>query len=136
MFTQRVPYNHIVKLKRMKIENEIAYTATMARIEELLPLVDDNTPLDDKNLIELDLLSGLVEEYEDIHYQIKTPSLIEVLKLRMYEMGLNQTSLAQLLGVSKSRISDYLTGKSEPTLKVAREINKKLNIDSDIVLGL
>ncbi|MDL2231930.1 helix-turn-helix domain-containing protein [Porphyromonadaceae bacterium OttesenSCG-928-L07] len=120
----------------MKIENEIAYTATMARIEELLPLVDDNTPLDDKNLIELDLLSGLVEEYEDIHYQIKTPSLIEVLKLRMYEMGLNQTSLAQLLGVSKSRISDYLTGKSEPTLKVAREINKKLNIDSDIVLGL
>ena len=136
MFIQRVPYNHIVKLKRMKIENEIAYTATMARIEELLPLVDDNTPLDDKNLIELDLLSGLVEEYEDIHYQIKTPSLIEVLKLRMYEMGLNQTSLAQLLGVSKSRISDYLTGKSEPTLKVAREINKKLNIDSDIVLGL
>ena len=40
-----------------KIENEIAYKATMARIEELLPLVDDNTPKDDKNLIELDLLS-------------------------------------------------------------------------------
>lgn len=55
-----------------KIENEIAYKATMARIEELLPLVDDNTPKDDKNLIELDLLSGLIEEYEEEHYPIQT----------------------------------------------------------------
>lgn len=56
-----------------KIQNETAYKATMERIEELLPLVDDNTPLSDKNLIELDLLSGLVEEYEDEHYPIKKP---------------------------------------------------------------
>ncbi|WP_239060663.1 hypothetical protein [Bacteroides sp. 519] len=42
----------------------------MSRIEELLPLVDDNTPVDDKNLIELDLLSALVEEYEDVHYPL------------------------------------------------------------------
>lgn len=47
-----------------KIQNEIAYMAAMERIEELLPLVDDDTPLTDRNLIELDLLSGLVEEYE------------------------------------------------------------------------
>ena len=39
-----------------KIQNETAYKAAMERIEELLPLVDDNTPLNDKNLIELDLL--------------------------------------------------------------------------------
>lgn len=120
----------------MKIENETAYNATMARIEELLPLVDDDTPLDDKNLIELDLLSGLADEYEDEHYPIGTPSLISTLKLRMYEMGLTQNALAELLGVSKSRVSNYLTGKSEPTLKVAREISKKLDIDAAIVLGV
>lgn len=77
----------------------------------------------DRNLIELNLLSGLVEEYEDEHYPIKTPSLADVIKLRMYEMGINQTKLSELLGVSPSRISDYLTGRSEPTLKVAREIS-------------
>jgi len=38
--------------------------------------------------------------------------------------------------VSPSRISDYFTGRSEPTLKVAREISKKLNIDANIVLGI
>ena len=48
-----------------KIQNETAYKAAMERIEELLPLVDDDTPLSDKNLIELDLLSALVEEYKD-----------------------------------------------------------------------
>ena len=47
-----------------------------------------------------------------------------------------QTKLSELLGVSTSRVSDYLTGRCEPTLKVAREISRKLNIDADIVLGV
>ncbi len=119
-----------------KIQTETAYNATMERIEELLPLVDDDTPLTDKNLIELDLLSELVEEYEDEHYPIKAPSLAEVIKLRMYEMGINQVKLSELLGVSPSRVSDYLTGRSEPTLKVARNLSLKLNIDANIILGI
>ena len=94
-----------------KIQNETAYKAAMERIEELLPLVDDNTPLNDKNLIELDLLSELVADYEEEHYPIKSPSLVDVIKLRMYEMGLNQAKLSELLGVSPSRVSDYLTGR-------------------------
>jgi len=119
-----------------KITTEIAYKATMERIEELLLLVDDNTPLDDKNLIELELLSNLVADYDDEHYPIKKPSLMEVIKLRMYELGLNQNKLSELLNISPSRISEYLSGKSEPTLKVARDISKKLNIDPHIVLGV
>ena len=77
-----------------------------------------------------------MEEYEDEHYPIKVPSLVDVIKLRMYEMGINQAKLSELLGVSTSRISDYLTGRSEPTLKVAREMSRKLNIDANIVLGV
>lgn len=52
------------------------------------------------------------------------------------EMGLNQKALAELIGVSPSRLSDYISGKCEPTLKVAREISQKLNIDANIVLGV
>ena len=119
-----------------KIQNEIAYKAAMERIEELLPLVDDDTPLTDRNLIELDLLAELVADYEDEHYPIKAPSLVDVMKLRMYEMGINQAKLSELLGVSPSRISDYLTGRCEPTLKVAREMSRILNIDAEILLGV
>lgn len=64
-----------------KLKDKTEYDATMARIEELLPLVDDDTPKNDKNLIELDLLSELVSEYEDEHFPIKQPSLVDVLKL-------------------------------------------------------
>ncbi|WP_230372203.1 helix-turn-helix domain-containing protein, partial [Bacteroides thetaiotaomicron] len=61
---------------------------------------------------------------------------ILIKKLHMYEMGLSQAKLSKLLGVSPSRISAYFTGRSEPTLKVAREISRKLNIDVNIVLGV
>ena len=54
----------------------------------------------------------------------------------MYEMGLNQVHLSNLIGVSPSRVSEYLSGKSEPPLKVAREISKKLNISPSVVLGV
>lgn len=119
-----------------KIKNETQYNAACERIEELLKVVDNETPANDKNLIELSLLSELVADYEEENYPIETPSLIDVMKLRMYEMGLTQVSLSELLQVSPSRISEYLTGKSEPTLKVARKISKKLNIDASIVLGV
>jgi len=54
----------------------------------------------------------------------------------MFEMGLTQAKLSELLGVSPSRVSEYLNGKSEPPLKVARTISKKLNIDASVVLGV
>ena len=40
-----------------------------------------------------------------------------------------------MLNVSPSRISEYLNGKSEPTLKVARWLRSELGIDADIILG-
>lgn len=119
-----------------RIENKAAYDAAMSRIDELLSMVDDDTPKNDRNLIELELLSGLVDEYEEENYPIESPSLVDVIKLRMYEMGLNQNKLSEMLGVSPSRISDYFSGRSEPTLNVARKISKTLGIDANIVLGV
>lgn len=51
-----------------KIENEKQYEKAVERIDELLRIVDDNTPPEDKNSIELVSLSNLVAEYEDRHY--------------------------------------------------------------------
>lgn len=116
--------------------NETAYKAVLRRIDELLPLAGDDAPATDQNLVELDLLSELAAEYEEEHYPIASPSLPDVIRLRMAEMGLTQGKLSELLGVSPSRVSDYLTGRSEPTLKVGREISRKLGIDPGIVLGV
>lgn len=118
-----------------EIKTEKQYKAACERIEELLKVVHGDTPMDDRNAIELDLISDMVAEYEEKTYPVKAPTLIEVIKLRMYERDLTQAALATLLGVTPSRISEYLSGKSEPTLKIARLLNKKLDIDSDIILG-
>ncbi len=119
-----------------KIETKEQYDWAVAKVEELLPLVDDNTPENDPNLIELNLLSNLVADYSEEHFSLGEPSLADVLRLRMYEMGLSQKALSELLGVSPSRLSNFLTGKSEPTMPVARTICKRLNIDANIVLGV
>ncbi|HAY30862.1 helix-turn-helix domain-containing protein [Alistipes sp.] len=119
-----------------KIENEAQYKWAVARVEELLPLVDDDTPRDDRNLIELELLSNLVADYSEEHFAIGSPSLADVIKLRMYEMHLTQKNLAAILDVSPSRVSAIISGRSEPTYKMAREISQKLNIDASIVLGV
>ena len=118
-----------------RIESEKQYKAAMARIEELLPLVTEDTPEDDIHSVELVLLSNLVADYDNEHYPIGAPSLIDVLRLRMYEMNLTQKAMAELIGISASRLNEILTGKREPTLQVARTICINLSIDANIVLG-
>jgi HTH-type transcriptional regulator/antitoxin HigA len=78
----------------------------------------------------------LVADYEEKYHPVQKPALVDAIKLRMAELGLNQKRLSELLGVSTSRMSEYLNGKSEPTLKVARDISVKLGIEASIVLGV
>jgi|SRR5690606_15417194 len=118
------------------IQTEKEYNAIVERIETLLQDSDNIENTDAKGYIELNLLSDLVADYEERTYPVKKPSLVEVIKLRMAEMGMNQKRLSELLGVSTSRVSEYLNGKSEPPLNVAREISRKLSIDASIVLGV
>lgn len=119
-----------------KIENEAQYRWALQRVEELLPHVQDDTPVTDPYSMELELLSGLVADYSDEHYAIGEPTLVDMIKLRMYEMDLTQVALSKLLGINASRICEYLSGKKEPTLRQARTISRELNIDPAIVLGV
>ena len=119
-----------------QVKSEAAYRAALKRIDELLKVVNDSTPDDDPSYLELDMISDMVAEYEEIHYPISKPTLIEVIKLRLYEMGITQTKLAEMLGLSNARVSEILNGKSEPTLKIGRELSRQLNIDPAVVLGV
>lgn len=119
-----------------KIENEMQYRVTLKRVEELMLGLPEDTPADDPRMVELALLGNLVADYDEEHYPIGKPSLIEVIKLRMYERGLTQIALSKLLEINPSRICEYLSGKKQPTLEQARVISQRLNIDPAIVLGV
>lgn len=53
-----------------KIENLQQYEEAEKRVEELLPLVNDNTPTDDPNYIELVRLSNMVADYDEVHFSL------------------------------------------------------------------
>lgn len=112
------------------------YNALTKRVEELLKVVTNKTPINDSSFIELDFISNLIADYEEIYQAIPIPTFAEVISLKMEEMNLTQKKLSELLNISSSRISEYLNGKSEPTLKIARRISKVLKIDPVIVLGV
>lgn len=119
-----------------KIENEIQYKAAMERIDELLLLVSEDTPIEDKNSVELVLLSNLVADYDEEHYPISAPTIADILRYKMAENNIPQNDMAKTLGVSQSRVSDYLTGKAEPTLKIARIMCQKLDISPALIMGM
>lgn len=119
-----------------KINGEREYKNVMLRIEELLKVVGNGTPSADADFVELDLLSELAAEYEEEHYPVPKPTLAGMLKLRMFEMGLTQNDMADMLDMNQSRISEIIAGKSEPTLKQARTMVLKLHISPTVVLGL
>ena len=111
------------------------YEFALARIEELLPLVGDDTPADDKNATELTLMSDIVIAYEKEHYPIGMPSVAELISSSLEEKGMTQKQLAQELGVSPSRVNDYVSGRSEPSLKIASLICRILGIQPTAMLG-
>lgn len=119
-----------------KIKTEKEYKAIMSRIDELFFSTDENTAKDDPRLIELDMLSSLVEEYEKERFPIETPSLSDTISYRMKEMNCSQKEIADILGISAPRLSDILNKKKDPTYQQARLISKKLSIDPAVVLAL
>ena len=62
--------------------------------------------------------------------------MAELIELSLEEKGMTQKQLAVENGVSPSRISDYLSGRSEPTLKIARMLCQILNIQPAAMLGI
>lgn len=110
------------------------YTRANIRLNEMIDLVNDETLENDPLMVEFLKISETIEIYEKEHFQIDYPDLKDVIKLRMYELRLKQKDLSALLGVSSTRISEYLSGKRPITLEVAKSLHKKLNIDAEIIL--
>ena len=85
---------------------------------------------------EMGLLKDNLIAYEKENFPIEKPTVAELIELSLEEKGMTQKQLAVEIGVSPSRISDYLSGRSEPTLKIARMLCQILNIQPAAMLGI
>ena len=120
----------------MKNLDKYRYEYALHRVEELLPLVGEDMPATDPLAIELAIMSDAVIAYEKKHFPLGKLTPAQVIQLSLEEQGLSQKQLAQKIGVSPSRINDYVTGRAEPTLRVARLLCATLGIAPALMLGL
>jgi len=115
--------------------SKVQYEYALERIEELLPYIGNDVPMTDKHMIEMDIVSDIVNRYEKLHYPIAKPTLGELIADQLDNLGMTAKELAAQLGVSAPRISAYIHGKSEPSLKIARGLCDTLHLTPAQILG-
>ncbi len=110
------------------IKTEEDYTFALTRIEQLMDEESGSLEFD-----ELELLSTLVEIYEDTHYPIALPDPISAIKFRMEQLELSPQNLIPFIG-SRSKVSEVLNKKRSLTLSMMRALHKGLGIPADVLL--
>ena len=110
------------------IKNENDYQEALRRLELIFDAKRGTIEGD-----ELEILSILIDRYENEHFPIGMPDPIEAIKFRMEQMGMKQKDLAEALGF-KSRVSEILNKKRKLTLDMIRKLSTTLNIPTDVLV--
>jgi HTH-type transcriptional regulator / antitoxin HigA len=84
----------------------------------------------------LDVLSTLVEAYEDTHYPLDAPAIcgLDALRALLDEHGMSATDLARLLGVHRSMGSKLLKGERALTARHLQMLSERFKVSADLFL--
>ncbi len=110
------------------IKNNTDYQKALKRLEEIFD-AKIGTPDSD----EADILALMVDEYENKNFPIEAPDPIEAIKIRMEDLNLKQSDLADALG-GKNRVSEILNRKRRLTLEMIRNLTKMLNLSPGLLI--
>ena len=113
-----------------KIRNDDEYRSALDEIERLMVA---SPTVGSAEADQLDVLSLLVEEYENSQFPIDLPSPIDAIRFRMDQMGLQPRDLIPFIG-SSSRVSEVLNGKRSLTLTMMRALHRGLGIPAAVLL--
>jgi HTH-type transcriptional regulator/antitoxin HigA len=83
----------------------------------------------------LELLSVLVEAFENQKYPIEAPDPISAILFRMQEQGLKQVDLVPYFG-TRSRVSEVLARKRPLTVNMIRALSSGLGISTETLIGV
>ncbi len=120
------------KLRKMDIKpikTKKDFENTLARLEQIF-----DAPINSPEGDEAEILSLLIENYENQHYSIEAPDPVEAIKIRMEEMNLKQKDLIGIIG-GKSRVSEILNKKKRLTVEMIRNLTAKLNLSASILVS-
>ncbi|SEA75264.1 helix-turn-helix domain-containing protein [Psychroflexus halocasei] len=111
------------------IKSDKDYRNALKRLEVIF-----DAPIDSKDGDEAEILSLLIENYEDEHYPIEAPDPIEAIKIRMEELNMRQKDLVGIIG-GKSRVSEILNRKKRLTVDMIRELERILQISASVLVN-
>lgn len=83
---------------------------------------------------ELEILTVLVEKYEDEHYPMPPSDPIEAIKFRMDQQGLVAHDLEPYIG-SSGRVSEVLNRKRKLSLSMIKRLHEGLRIPYENLLA-
>lgn len=115
-------------MKITPIRNEKDYQKALERLEVIFDAKKGTDKGD-----ELEILSILIDKYENENFPIGMPDPIEAIKFRMEQMGMKQKDLAEVVGF-KSRVSEILNKKRKLTLDMIRKLNSTLHIPTEVLV--
>lgn len=116
-----------MKLKPIRTEKD--YRAALKRMDVIF-----DAPLNTKEGDEAEILSLLIENFENEHYPIEAPDPIEAIKIRMEELNIKQKDLVGIIG-GKSRVSEILNRKKKLTVDMIRELEHRLQIPASVLVS-
>jgi HTH-type transcriptional regulator / antitoxin HigA len=84
----------------------------------------------------LDVLSTLVEAYENTHYSLNDPTIcgLDALQALLDEHGMSAADLARLLGVHRSMGSKLLKGERALTARHLQMLSERFKVSTDLFL--
>ena len=112
------------------IKNEQDYDWALHEIERYF----DNEPASGTpDADRFDVLSALIESYEEKHWPIEAPDPVDAIAFRMEQIGFTQTNLAELFG-SKSRASEILSRTRPLTLQMVYKLYEVMRIPAEVLI--
>jgi HTH-type transcriptional regulator/antitoxin HigA len=110
------------------LHTEAEYEAALAEIDRLFDAAP-KTPAGDR----LEVLSTLVEAYEEQHYSLPAPDPIEAIQYHMESRGLCRRDLEPYLG-SRARVAEVLNRKRPLSLEMIRRLHAGLGIAAEVLI--
>ena len=111
------------------IKSEKDYDKALERLEVIFDAKSNSKEGD-----EAEILSMLIDTYENKVHPIEAPDPIEAIKIRMEEMNIKQKDLVGILG-GKSRVSEILNRKKRLTVDMIRKLEGTLQLSASLLVN-
>jgi len=111
------------------IKTKADHQAALVQIEELWDAAPGSEEADT-----LEVLAVLVDAYENEAVEILPPDPVDAILFRMEQRGMARAELQEVLGVSRGRLSEVLSGKRDLSKAMIRRLVARLDIPAEILI--